>query len=58
MAQWPSPSVRYVVGVQSAKLENVSETEWSRSIFSQSRNGVGVKNFRLRTPLLPLQLLA
>ena len=43
MAQWPPPSVRYVVGVQSAKLENVSETEWSRSIFSQSRNGVGVK---------------
>jgi len=29
-----------------------SESEWSRSILSQSRNGVGVKNFRLHTPLV------
>jgi len=31
------------------KRKNVSE--WSRSIFTRSRSGVGVKNFRLRTPL-------
>jgi len=34
---------------RSPKLQNVSER--SRSIFSRSRSGVGVKNFRLRTPL-------
>jgi len=33
---------------RSPKLWNVSE----RSIFSWSRSGVGVKNFRLRTPLV------
>jgi len=36
---------------QSPNLQNVSESERSRSIFSRSRSGVGVKNFRLRTPL-------
>jgi len=25
---------------------------WSRNIFSRSRSGAGVKNFRLRTPLM------
>jgi len=34
---------------RSPTLWNVSER--SRSIFSQSRSGVVVKNFRLRTPL-------
>jgi len=35
---------------QSPKLKNVSER--SRSIFNRSRSRVGVKNFRLRTPLV------
>ena len=32
--------------IRSAKLPNVSES--GRSIFSEGRGGVGVKNFRLR----------
>jgi len=37
---------------RSPNLWNVSESQQSRSIFSRSRSGVGVKNFRLRTLLL------
>ena len=35
-----------------ANLTNVSESERGMSIFSESRSGGGVKNFRLRTPLV------
>ena len=36
---------------RSAKLTNVLELVRSRSIFTESRSGVGIKNFNLRTPL-------
>jgi len=33
-------------------VQNLKMFESERSIFSQSRSGVGVKTFRLRTPLV------
>ena len=38
------------------KLKNVSESERGRSIVSQSRSGVVVKNFRLRAPLVDTEV--